>query len=105
MGNLWITDMTHFVGPGGRIPTGPAGRLADYFGSIVFAAARAQPGRWQTVPVRCRRRPARRPCEGRIEARTSQAAEVVEWICPNCGDRGQISNWNGTPWDPRRKNR
>jgi len=28
---------------------------------------------------------------------------VIQWTCSTCGDEGQITGWEDTVWDKRRK--
>ncbi len=97
MGDLWITDMRHFLGPVGEevdLPS-PVRLRASYFASIVQLAVCGEP------EVQCRRRPGHRRCQGRIEARFSQdVPDEVQWQCPLCNDRGFLSGWRDTRWDP-----
>ena len=75
----------------------PARRLAEYFASIVVEATSNLAGE---PAVRCRRRPARRPCAGVLMAYPSpEEPAAIEWYCPVCGDHGVISGWVGTLWD------
>lgn len=39
MGDMHITDITHFEGLPPKLSKGPAGRVARYFGSIVSTAS------------------------------------------------------------------
>lgn len=88
-----IAQLQHYARNGALPPSGsPARRMADFLGAITQAALR-QAG---NTDVPCRRRPERRPCSGRIHA--ERRGERVVWACPVCGDHGQISRWEGTPW-------
>ena len=101
MGDTWIADLTHFLDEEGCIaPTkGPARRLADFFASIVVIGSHPYPIAPSTYMVRCRRRPARKPCTGVIEVDLDPPTEDIVWWCPVCGDNGYIRNWKGTIWD------
>lgn len=97
-----VTDMTRFLPS--RDPeedvSAPDRRLGEYFGRIVEAATAGMVrGREQTTVVRCRRRPSRRPCAGRIEVLLTDVPSRIGWRCPTCGDQGVISKWRRTPWD------
>lgn len=99
---MYVTDMTHFLAirdPEEDVPP-PARRLGEYFGRIVEAAT-SSPYRgceFATV-VRCRRRPGRQPCRGRLEVLCTDVPSCIAWWCPECGDEGVISSWRATPWD------
>ena len=102
MGDTWITDLTHFLTTDGAIaPTsGPARRLADFLAKITVDATTLSLGDPSTsTRVKCRRRPARKPCSGEIEAGIDTESESIIWWCPVCGDNGVISNWKGSIWD------
>lgn len=103
MGDTWICDLTHFLDErGGMAPqSGPARRLAEHLGAIVASITQLPSHKVALTPVRCRRRPGRRPCPGRIEAVVTEEWSI-EWQCPACGDNGSISGWQGTLWDSRR---
>jgi len=51
--------------------------------------------------VRCRRRPGRRACPGRLRILLRDSSEPIRWRCDACGSRGEIHNWfrpDGGPW-------
>ncbi len=93
--------MTHYLDDDGRIASlpAPAKRLADYFGSIVSAMTSEPEGILVQSAVKCRRRPRRKPCLGIIVAVIDADSEAIHWQCPECGDGGTISDWQGSPWD------
>ncbi|MEB2311719.1 MAG: hypothetical protein OZ928_07695 [Polyangiaceae bacterium] len=103
MRNTWVTDVRHFLDETGGFPDlpGPARRLADHFGAIVVAMSDLPRETIARTQVRCRRRPRRRLCTGRIVA-VIDADTRIRWECPVCDDHGVISGWEGTPWDMRR---
>lgn len=71
-----------------------------YFSRIVEAAtSSAVRGREFITTVRCRRRPARRGCQGRITVMLTDVPSRLDWWCSCCGDGGVIANWRCTPWD------
>lgn len=93
--------MTHFLDAAGVVSTrpGPGTGVRDHLGSIVaFATSREAAGD-ERSPVKCRRRPERRPCRGWIRARLDAASRTILWLCPICGDNGEIRGWERTPWD------
>jgi len=83
----------------------PAWRLAQHFGNIVRAATAGDErvGDWWTSALPCRRRPGRRPCPGRITIVRQQPPAPIQWRCNVCADEGVISNWEGSPYDLRRR--
>ena len=101
MGDTWVVDLTHFLNEDGLIepPNGPARRLAEHMAAIVSLASRPETSAYSDFPVRCRRRPGRKPCTGMIETDLDQQTDKIEWWCPVCDDNGYISNWKGSFWD------
>jgi hypothetical protein len=102
MGDVWITDLRHFLEPDGDLgpKSGPARSIAAYLASIVGWVTAAGVAGHTRTNVFCRRRPDRRPCEGEIRA-GFEDSETIGWECPVCGDRGTIAGWSGTRWDRR----
>src|SRR6266545_5050082 len=72
--------------------------LPAYLGAIVAAASVASTNQVLETPLRCRRRPGRKPCTGYMRLRQDAGARIV-WECSTCDDNGVISGWRGTPWD------
>jgi PhzF family phenazine biosynthesis protein len=94
--------MTHLpdpLDPDPRIPE-PARRLTEYLGSIIEKASLFLPERWGETNMRCRRRPGRQRCPGRIHVRIGKEdpSEIL-WACPRCEENGIIRNWQGSAWD------
>ena len=102
MGDTWVIDLRHYDWSEGNADEIPreAIRLAEYFASIVESALRNSPFGAGLTGVQCRRRPGRKRCTGRIEAELTPREDELHWWCPECGDNGRISNWEGTRWDP-----
>jgi PhzF family phenazine biosynthesis protein len=94
--------MTHLpdpLDPDPRIPE-PARRLSEYLGSIVEKASLYFPERWGETNMRCRRRPGRQRCPGRIHVRIGKEdPPEILWACPRCEENGIIRNWQGSAWD------
>ncbi|MBN1288390.1 MAG: hypothetical protein JXA49_01985 [Actinobacteria bacterium] len=101
MADTWIIDITHFGTDRASIWDIPphARRLAEYFGSIIGAATLTGPGLVVHTALRCRRRPGRKPCPGRIVVERLEVPPEIEWSCSSCGDRGVLRNWRRTGWD------
>jgi hypothetical protein len=94
-----VTDLRHFDGIELDLDApAPARRLYEHLASIVRAAT-ALPSTGRRTAVRCRRRPGRTPCTGRIVIGLSDDSPTVHWVCPSCRDEGIISGWQGTPAD------
>lgn len=81
-----------------RVPR-EARALGLYLGRIAAGASVAvDEGEWVDTYVSCRRRPARRRCDGRILA-CVEPDRSIAWSCPGCGDAGTIRGWEGTAFD------
>jgi hypothetical protein len=101
-----ITDLADlaghggFLGDAGRIARGGWGvRLANHYGTIVSTVTGSPSESPQETPVRCRRRPDRKPCPGQVQAAFEPGTTYIHWFCPACHDEGWIRRWHGTPWD------
>ena len=95
----WIVDLKHFLDSSGSLADlpAPARRLAEYFTTLVVDATSNQVGK---KPVRCRRRPRRKPCSGIVQASISfDEEDRIDWRCPSCSDNGIIRGWTGSVWD------
>lgn len=101
MARTWVTDLTHFMEDGRLAPglPGPARKLAEHLTRIVAAVTGVEPD--APLGVRCRARPGRRACGGEVDGYVDPETNAVHWACPDCGDDGLISNWEGTIWDLR----
>jgi len=97
----YVVDLTHFLDDDGSIgpKVGRARRLAEYFAQIVVVATSPYVPNRDPVTLNCRRRPGRRPWQGRIEMDIDPDTEQIVWWCPVCGEEGSISNWKGSLWD------
>ena len=99
MGDVFITDMTHFE----SIPPGtshePARRIARFFGAIVSTASVSPADKLIEAALFCRRRPGRMQCPGHLQIRRDGVSGVISWHCSRCDDQGEISNWEGTSWN------
>lgn len=99
----WVTDLTDFLDETGEPPGGPAGKLAEYFGTIAMLGSLLVHGMPVHSALRCRARPRRQPCPGRLVIQVDDSAGAerrpIHWDCPACGERGRIDRWDGTLWD------
>lgn len=99
---MYVTDLRHFLDLSPSAP-GPARRLAEHLGGIVRTATAGDAGISWTSALPCRRRPARRPCPGRITEFRPQPPAEIRWECGVCGDQGVISGWEDSPYGLRRR--
>ncbi len=95
-----ITDVTHLLDASGQVPDRPRS-IVVFIGAIVAQSSGRADGNTHALDVKCRRRPGRRPCRGKIRSVVNRATGEIEWCCPVCDDNGYICNWEGTPWDGR----
>ena len=99
---MLVADLHHFLDLPADAP-GPARRLGEHLTSIAAAATAGDAHTpWESA-LPCRRRPANRPCPGRIIVARSHPDSPISWHCSRCGDDGTISNWADTPYDLRRQ--
>jgi len=96
----WVTDVKHLLDSAGQVPPRPKPIVA-FMGSIVTESCMLPPGDSHSLGVSCRRRPARRPCTGRIHSQIDIRSGEIRWHCPMCSDHGYISHWERSPWDLR----
>ena len=93
------TDLPSFLEPGEPLPASVI-RFTEYLGSIIAGASHSPSSEWQTLKLKCRRRPGRRPCPGSIRARMGEESPPeILWHCPRCGERGILRNWRCSEWD------
>jgi predicted RNA-binding Zn-ribbon protein involved in translation (DUF1610 family) len=97
MASTWVVDLRHFLTPAGALAAmpRPARVLAEYWAQIVSQGSLFD----EPVTLRCRRRPARRPCTGTLNIGLDLDLDGIVWDCPVCGDNGIIRGWQGTFWD------
>lgn len=97
MADTWITDFRHHLDDDGNLApqSGPARGIADHHAAIVSAATHFD----EYAAVRCRRKPGRKPCSGNLDFMIDLDTDDILWRCPECGDNGEISNWQKTRWD------
>jgi hypothetical protein len=76
-------------------------RLAAHYGDLVRFASQVEAGRSRKTPLRCRRRPKRRGCDGLLVVEWQKSTKQVDWHCPECGTAGVITGWPATQVDLR----
>ena len=102
MPDTWITDATHYLAEDGEVhPRAASLGIVKHIGAIVSAIAEQSGSGAVVLAVPCRRRPGRWRCPGAIIGALEVESGTILWECRECGDRGRISNWQGTPWGRR----
>jgi hypothetical protein len=99
---MLVADLHHFLDLPPDTPA-PARRLGEHLSSIVAAATAGDAHTAWESALPCRRRPANRPCPGRIIVAYNHPDVPISWHCSSCGDQGTISNWAQSPYDLRRQ--
>jgi len=90
-----ITDFRHV--PDDLDVTGRS--LEAFLASIVAVASLEGPEARLRAPLRCRRRPKRRACQGAILVDRRRGHSELEWHCSECDFNGVITHWEGSAWD------
>jgi len=97
----FTTNLTHLLDEKGDIPDSlpaPAKKLAESLGSIVSNAT-IEPRLNPRYSVSCWGRLGENKCHGIIDSSIDLDACNIIWHCPECGDNGTISHWEGSFWD------
>jgi hypothetical protein len=97
---MWVIDIRHWLD---ETQTGAAAQRLKFkvkkLSEIITYATCVAAG----IPVdqtpKCRRRLARKTCQGDLDIRLDQNAGHISWRCPVCEDQGVISGWRGLIWD------
>jgi hypothetical protein len=92
--------LPHFLDAGADAPV-RIRRLAAHYGDLVRVASHVDAGVARRTPIRCRRRPRHRACDGLLVVAREEATSQVDWHCPVCGASGVITGWQATASDLR----
>jgi hypothetical protein len=98
----YISSIRHFLNEDGELPDElpkPALKMAVFLTHIIASATEAFPNCDLPIPVKCNRK----GCCEEIFVDFTDINKDIEWFCPECGDNGVISNWQGTKWDMTQK--
>lgn len=76
-------------------------KMYAFFGDLARFGSIADSGESRQTPVRCRKRPGRKQCQGLVSVRRRDLPAVIEWRCPDCEAAGQISGWEESKADLR----
>ncbi len=97
-GATYITDLTHFLDDNGLPPVDAPRRMLRmlaFLGSIVRAGSSHPVGTQFPSAIPCRRR----PCHRRGLTIANESNGNIRWECPDCGENGYISKWQGSDYD------
>jgi len=97
-GATYITDLTHFLDENGLPPVDAPRQLLKvlaFLGNIVKAGSSHPVGTQFSSAVPCRRRLCSRLSLTIVNGRD----DTIRWECPDCGENGYISKWQGTDYD------
>jgi hypothetical protein len=97
---MWVIDIRHLLdetlsGPGIPRLKFKVQKLAEI---ITYATGR-EAGTSVDVQPRCWRKPQRKACPGTLEITLNPHGKQIHWICPECGDEGVLTGWDGLIWD------
>ena len=69
----YVIDTRHFLDENGLVPDNipvPAKKVISFLGRIMEEASLDPPGEYIEISVKCRRKPGKKPCPGKILARS-----------------------------------
>ena len=98
----YVTDPWHFLDENGNVPDdipSPARKLSLFLGQIIEECSAEVPGATIETSLKCRRRPRKQPCPGKILSWRINETDSIKWECSQCGTGGEIHNWRGCRWD------
>jgi hypothetical protein len=103
MASTFVIDLRHYLDDDGRLSTTmptAARRFAESM-TLVAEAGTARPAAapWAAAALRCRQKPRRKACPGRLVVMRSDSPAQIEWRCPLCLHQGFLSGFGGTRWD------
>ena len=87
----FIANITHYLNEHGEFSEKmgrPARQIASYLALIIDEMTKSCPAIDIDTNVRCKRR----NCCGSIRSTLAGTDSEIEWLCPECGDEGYISN-------------
>ena len=99
-----MSQMPHFLDDKGNIPTEmpkEARELASFMALVVDTISKTCPQTLATTDIRC----FQKGCQGIIKSEIIGKNDDVHWVCSKCENEGVISEWQGTKWDNRSKNK
>jgi hypothetical protein len=101
MVGTWYSDATHFMNESGELADmpGPATSIAVFLRSVVGWVTMRHALNAEETNVTCRRSPGQRRYAGEIGAYLLPDTGQIIYMCPECGDNGVITGWEGTSWD------
>jgi hypothetical protein len=98
----YVTNIRDFLDTEDLLPEelpGPARRLTLSLGRIIEECSPLSSGKEIEMDLKCRRRPGRKPCPGKIKGMKEKHTDAILWRCSHCDAGGEIYNWRGSLWD------
>ena len=98
----YVTNPWHFLDENGNVPDNipsPARKLSLFLGQIIEECSAEAAGETIETSLKCRRRPGKKPCPGKILSWRNSETDSIKWECDQCGTGGEIHNWRGCRWD------
>jgi predicted RNA-binding Zn-ribbon protein involved in translation (DUF1610 family) len=75
-----------------------ARELANFLALIVDTTTKTMPATLTLTEIRC----FKKGCHGLIKSELTQSNNEIHWKCPDCGNEGVISHWQGSRWDNKK---
>ena len=103
----FVTNIQHFLNEDGSIPDSLPLEAEEllFFLIAIIETATTEYERSITISLisglYCRKITKEYPSSRKIRVWIDPQTHQVCWACPECGDKGTISYWEGTPWDKR----
>jgi hypothetical protein len=78
---------------------GPAKKFILFLGQIMEEASLKPPGENVETTLKCRQKPGRKTCPGKILASRETNESPIMWECTHCGTGGEIHKWKRPQFD------
>lgn len=96
---MFITNITHLLNEKGEVVKSmpaEARELASFLTLIIEETTNFESKNGFETGIRCNQK----DCKGMIESwLLLEENHEIYWYCPECGNEGIISEWEGTKWD------
>lgn len=96
---MWVIDIRHWLNEQQDGPAAPQlRRKVEKLAEIISWITSRDRGLDVGEPPKCRRRPKKKPCTGRLQLQYD-LNDRIYWYCPECGDEGLLDGWQWLIWD------